>query len=363
VKRPSFQWYPGDFRRDTGVQACCFEARSLWREMMDLMHDGEPYGHLTAGGVSIKPENLARLVGMPVAKVTRWLKELEDHKVFSKTEAGVIYSRRMVRDESKRSHAAKCGDASTRPTSARSGTTGALFNFLFERWGGCLWCDSKDALELHRITAGRHGGKYEPGNVLLLCHADHEKAGYGELTVDSILKRCGAGSALALFVGFKYGSWDITLGGNGQIPKAIPPSNTHKHTRQTPSAVAVASAVAVTTKPKATAQTSPFPKSVCDPLYEAWISKRGAIEYSAFRKALSPLFPASGPRFAQDALVGAIDAHAEYASILSPKDARFENVYSFAANIDRWIKLGSMPAQLGDGTLTERGRLIMEGVL
>jgi uncharacterized protein YdaU (DUF1376 family) len=110
-------------------------------------------------------------------------------------------------------------------------------------------------------------------------------------------------------------------------------------------------------------QTSPFPKSVCDPLYEAWISKRGAIEYSAFRKALAPLFPASGPRFAQDALVGAIDAHAEYASILSPKEARFENVYSFAANIDRWIKLGSMPAQLGDGTLTERGRLIMEGVL
>jgi hypothetical protein len=68
VKRPSFQWYPGDFRRDTAVQACCFGARSLWREMMDLMHDGEPYGHLTAGGVAIQPENLARIVGEPLAR-------------------------------------------------------------------------------------------------------------------------------------------------------------------------------------------------------------------------------------------------------------------------------------------------------
>lgn len=99
MKRPSFQWYPGDFRRDTAVQACCFGARSLWREMMDLMHDGEPYGHLTAGGVAIQPENLARIVGEPAGKVRRWLKELDDHKVFSRTDAGVIFSRRMVRDE------------------------------------------------------------------------------------------------------------------------------------------------------------------------------------------------------------------------------------------------------------------------
>jgi hypothetical protein len=53
VKRPAFQWYPGDWRRDTALQSCSIAARGLWVEMLNLMHDGEPYGHLTAGGVQL----------------------------------------------------------------------------------------------------------------------------------------------------------------------------------------------------------------------------------------------------------------------------------------------------------------------
>lgn len=99
AKRPAYQWYPGDFRRDVGVQSCSFEARGLWREMLDLMHDGEPYGHLAAGGHPIDAAQLARIVGVSAAKVHRWLSELEMRNVFSRTELGVIFSRRMVRDE------------------------------------------------------------------------------------------------------------------------------------------------------------------------------------------------------------------------------------------------------------------------
>jgi len=109
MKRPSFQWYPGDFRRDLGVQACSFEARALWREMLDLMHDGQPYGHLTAGGVPIDAGGLARLIGKSTPVVRRWLKELEDRRVFSRTDGGVIYSRRMVRDEAIRNLRASGG--------------------------------------------------------------------------------------------------------------------------------------------------------------------------------------------------------------------------------------------------------------
>ncbi|HEX5178121.1 MAG TPA: hypothetical protein VFW04_02220 [Gemmatimonadaceae bacterium] len=99
TKPPAFQWYPGDFRRDTALMACSFEARALWREMLDLMHDGTPRGHLTAGGVPITTERLAHMVGVSRQKARRWLAELEERHVFSRTEAGVIYSRRMVRDE------------------------------------------------------------------------------------------------------------------------------------------------------------------------------------------------------------------------------------------------------------------------
>lgn len=98
MKRPAYQWYPGDHRRDTALQACSFEARALWREMLDLMHDGDPRGHLTAGGVAITVKQLARLVGVPDARAKRWLAELEERQVFSRTDAGVIYSRRMAKD-------------------------------------------------------------------------------------------------------------------------------------------------------------------------------------------------------------------------------------------------------------------------
>lgn len=97
-KRPSFQWYPGDAQRDTALRSCGLEARGLWREMLDLMHDGEPYGHLTAGGIAITDATLASMTGISPRKCTALLYELESRKVFSRTDAGVIYSRRMVRD-------------------------------------------------------------------------------------------------------------------------------------------------------------------------------------------------------------------------------------------------------------------------
>jgi hypothetical protein len=115
VKRPAFQWYPGDHRRDTALQACAFEARALWREMLDLMHDGEPYGHLTAGGDPIDVESLARIIGKTRRDVSTWLAELERKKVFSRTDTGVIYSRRMVRDEHTRAVRAEAGSKGGNP--------------------------------------------------------------------------------------------------------------------------------------------------------------------------------------------------------------------------------------------------------
>jgi hypothetical protein len=112
VKRPAFQWYPGDWRRDTALQSCSIAARGLWVEMLNLMHDGEPYGHLTAGGVQLTTQGLANLTGLAPAAAKKLLKELEDRKVFSRTSDGTIYSRRMVRDEdirTKRANAGKLG--------------------------------------------------------------------------------------------------------------------------------------------------------------------------------------------------------------------------------------------------------------
>lgn len=111
-KRPAFQWYPGDFKRDTALQSCSFYARSIWREMLDLMHDGEPYGYLTANGEPISIDEFARMIGEPQRKVHTATIELERKKVFSRTDEGVIYSRRMIRDEATRTKRAAGGKLS-----------------------------------------------------------------------------------------------------------------------------------------------------------------------------------------------------------------------------------------------------------
>lgn len=98
-KAPSLQWYPGDWLRDTSVRSCSLAARGLWREMLDYMHDGTPYGHLRVKGKDIAPETLAVMVGAKVSQVRKLLAELDTAGVYSRTPEGTIYCRRMVRDE------------------------------------------------------------------------------------------------------------------------------------------------------------------------------------------------------------------------------------------------------------------------
>ena len=78
-------------------------------DMLALMHEGTPYGHLTVGGEAVTDLQLARMVGETPGRVRRLLKELEAHGVFSRTDSGVMFSRRMVRDEHIRNVRAEAG--------------------------------------------------------------------------------------------------------------------------------------------------------------------------------------------------------------------------------------------------------------
>jgi hypothetical protein len=86
-------------------------ARGLWVELMCVMHDCEPYGHLVVGGKAMQPAQLARLVGVSEKECKALLAELEDAGVCSRTDSGVLYSRRMVRDEELRRVRAEGGRA------------------------------------------------------------------------------------------------------------------------------------------------------------------------------------------------------------------------------------------------------------
>lgn len=91
-----FWW--ADYERDPALRVCSLAAQGLWMRMLCFMHEGEPYGHLTLNGKPPTTKRLAAMVGKPEKEVAVALAELEEEGVFSRTEAGVIWSRRMDAD-------------------------------------------------------------------------------------------------------------------------------------------------------------------------------------------------------------------------------------------------------------------------
>ena len=116
MKRPSFQFYPSDWLRDTALRTCSIGARGLWIDMICYMHEGTPYGHLKVGSKVIFPSNLAAMVGATLEQVEGWLEELREAEVFDVTEDGVMCSRRMIRDESIRNARAEGGKLGGNPS-------------------------------------------------------------------------------------------------------------------------------------------------------------------------------------------------------------------------------------------------------
>lgn len=111
MKRPAFQFYPADWRRDAALQSCSVAARGLWIELMCVMHDCDPYGVLAVNGRPMSTAQLARLVGEQEKAVVRMLAELEDAGVCSRDKEGRLFSRRMVKDERVREVRAAGGQA------------------------------------------------------------------------------------------------------------------------------------------------------------------------------------------------------------------------------------------------------------
>lgn len=109
MKRPSFQFYPGDWLHDAALRVVSVGARGAWIDMLCLMHQSTPYGYLRVNQKVILPVNLALILGATLKEVEGWLKELEDAGAFSRTPDGCIYSRRMVRDEETRQQRALDG--------------------------------------------------------------------------------------------------------------------------------------------------------------------------------------------------------------------------------------------------------------
>jgi len=100
VKLPALQFYPGDWRKDPGVQALSRHDRSVWFDILLIMHESDERGVLLLAGKPMPEDALARMLYLDNQELKQILSTLLTYGVASKREEdGAIYSRRMVRDE------------------------------------------------------------------------------------------------------------------------------------------------------------------------------------------------------------------------------------------------------------------------
>lgn len=75
--------------------------------MMFVMHDSETYGEACIGGEPMTDEAIARRCGTTLKTYRKCLQELDNAGVVSRKDNGVLFCRRMVRDEQERKLAAE----------------------------------------------------------------------------------------------------------------------------------------------------------------------------------------------------------------------------------------------------------------
>jgi hypothetical protein len=114
-RKPWFKFWPSDWLGDEKLRVCSLAARGFWIECLALMHKAEPYGHLLVNGIAPTMQELGKLVAATAGETSRMLDELKTKGVCSVTDAGVIFSRRMVRDKAKEQKASADGKRGGNP--------------------------------------------------------------------------------------------------------------------------------------------------------------------------------------------------------------------------------------------------------
>lgn len=99
MSAPWIKFYPRDWRGDQALRVVSLAARGLWMEMLCVMHEASPYGHLLVGGQPLHGAALARLVGSSEEEIQALLVELRNAGVSRQTRGGVVYSKRLIADQ------------------------------------------------------------------------------------------------------------------------------------------------------------------------------------------------------------------------------------------------------------------------
>ena len=91
-----FFW--ADYERDPALRLCSLAAQGLWMRLLCLAASSRVYGHVLVGGEVPSVGQIARIVGDHHVRVAALIRELERHKVLTRSEQGAIISARMIAD-------------------------------------------------------------------------------------------------------------------------------------------------------------------------------------------------------------------------------------------------------------------------
>lgn len=109
-KLPALQFYTGDWRKDPCVQALDHEHKGVWIDLLCILNETSERGRLVLpNGNPMPDEAIARNLGLTEAKWKQIRSNLLGYGVASEDGDGVLYNRRIVRDQATREARAEAG--------------------------------------------------------------------------------------------------------------------------------------------------------------------------------------------------------------------------------------------------------------
>lgn len=103
-KLPYMKFYPGDWLKDPALRACSPEARALWIDLLCLMWECPRRGYLKTGKEPWGILEIANALSSDPASIQNQISELKSRGVLRQTRVGVLYSKRITRDEKTRKY-------------------------------------------------------------------------------------------------------------------------------------------------------------------------------------------------------------------------------------------------------------------
>ena len=107
--RPYIKWFGRDWLGDPLIRMLQPHEKGIWIDLLCHMMQAEPYGHLAVNGKPMDDDDAARLCGTDKGTYIGCLNRLEQLGVSSRTDTGLLYSRRLVRDHEEYQQAAEFG--------------------------------------------------------------------------------------------------------------------------------------------------------------------------------------------------------------------------------------------------------------